>query len=97
GRPEDALRSGEPTSGCDFFRGPLRAASAAAAGGEAVEVGADVRRLGRGVGERDRPVEGDARLLGAAELLEQSALQAEEVEIARKALGERLDHGERRL
>src|SRR4029453_14115253 len=43
---------------------------------QAVEMHADVGCLGRGIGERDRLVEGDARFIGASELHEQRALDA---------------------
>lgn len=45
---------------------------------------ADVRRLGGGVRERDRPVEGDAGVGVAAKLQQQPALHPEEVEVLRK-------------
>src|SRR6185312_5709886 len=65
--------------------------------GQPVEMLADMRRLGRRMGERDGAVEGGARLILATELQIEPALNAEEVEIAGKRLGERRHHGERRL
>src|SRR5689334_15730777 len=62
---------------------------------QAVEVLADVGRLGGGAGEGDRLLEGGARLGRAAELEEQGAAQAEEVEVAVELGGERLDQRER--
>src|ERR1043165_5880709 len=56
--------------------------------GEMVEVLPDVRRLGRCVGKRDRLVEGGARLGAPAELLQERALDAVEVEVARQPVGQ---------
>ena len=74
----------------------VRALSAAAVFHEPVEVLPDVSGLRGGVGERDGPVEGDAGLLRAAELRQEGALHAEEVEIAGEPRLQRLDQGERR-
>src|SRR5262249_39465505 len=51
---------------------------------QAIDLFADVRGLGRGVGERDRAVELRARFLVAPELQEQRALGAVEVEVTRE-------------
>jgi hypothetical protein len=50
----------------------------------------------RRIGKRDRAIEGNAGFLDVAELREQRAFHAEEVEVAGKLLGQRLDHGQRR-
>src|SRR5882672_2811051 len=49
-----------------------------------IEMHADVRGLGGRVRERDRLIESDARLLVAAELHQEAALDTEEMEIARE-------------
>ena len=46
---------------------------------------ADVGSLGGGMGKRDGTAEGVASLLGAAELHQKGALDAEEMEIALQA------------
>ena len=56
----------------------------------------DMGRLRRRIGERDRPVEGDAGLLATPELQQQPALHPEEMKIAGKPWRQGLDHGERR-
>src|SRR5262249_986392 len=61
-----------------------------------VELHADMRRLGGSIGERDSLVEGGAGFVGAAELHEQRALEAEEMKIAGERLGQRLDQRQRR-
>lgn len=60
----------------------LQAAAPCVLLAQTVEVQPDVGGFRRCVGERDRPVERDAGLLGAPELTEQCALDAEVVEIA---------------
>src|SRR5436309_15641196 len=82
---------------CDSSTSQLRRACGRRLLRQMIEMLADVRGLGGRVGERDRAVEGDTRLLVAAELLEQAALEAEEMEIAGERLGQRLDHRERGL
>ena len=62
-----------------------------------VDMHADMRGLGRRIGERDGLVEGVAGLRAAAELDQQRALHAEEVEIGRQLGRQRLDHRERGL
>src|SRR4051812_23762554 len=74
---------------------PARAGGAVAL--QAVEMHADVRGFGGRIGKRNRLIEGDARLLVAAELHQKAALDAEEMEIARKLGRQRLDHVERGL
>src|ERR1700732_2742421 len=61
-----------------------------------VEMKADMGRLRRRMGKRDGLIECHPRLVAAAELQQQPALDAVEVEIAGQRLGEWLDHGERR-
>lgn len=51
--------------------------------------------LGRGVRERDGASESDARLFLAPELLQQRALDPEEIEVVGKLARERLDHRQR--
>src|ERR1700722_7577022 len=69
--------------------------AAALAGGrrallrELIEMLADMGGFGRRVGERDRPVEGGARLGVAAEPHQQRSLETAEVEIAVEWTGER--------
>lgn len=58
---------------------------------------ADMGGFRRGIGERDGAVEGDARLVVAAELHQERAAHAEEMKIIRETLGQRLDHLKRRL
>src|SRR5262249_45768428 len=48
---------------------------------QAVKVHADVGGLGGGIGERNGAIEGDARLLVAAELHQQRTLDAEKMEV----------------
>ena len=62
-----------------------------------IQMHADMRGLGRGIGERDGAVEGDQRFVVAAELHQEGAAHAEEMEIVRQPRRQRLDHLERRL
>src|SRR4029078_2990559 len=68
----------------------LRAARGAVAH-QAVEMHADMGGFGRGIGERDGAVEGDAGFLVASELHQEGAAHAEEMKIIGKARRERLD------
>src|SRR6516162_10828299 len=64
---------------------------------QAIEMHADMGGFGRGIGERDRAIEGDARLVVAAKLHQKRAAYAEEVEIIRKPRRQGLDQFQRRL
>src|SRR5262245_55899551 len=75
-----AVRQGAKLCLETFCRGGL--AVGGAVQDQAVEMHADVRRLRRRIGERNGPVEGDAGLGGAAELHQQRALDAKEIEVA---------------
>src|SRR4029453_13925856 len=59
---------------------------------QAIEMLADMCRLGRRVGQRNRLVERDACFVGAAELVQPRALGTEEVEVALELFAQRLDH-----
>src|SRR5215470_14420348 len=63
---------------------------------QAIELLADMRGLGRSVGKRNGPVEGNAGFLGAVELQQEGAAGAVEVKIAVEFAGQRLDHRQRR-
>src|SRR5260221_5654684 len=79
GRPEDDRRGVAPTL---FRRARVR--------DQTVEVHADVRCLGGGVGQGDGALEGGAGLAAAAELQEQRALHPEIMEVTRQLVGQRL-------
>src|ERR1700675_3212212 len=59
---------------------------------QAVEMHPDVGGFGGSVGERDGAVERDPSLVVAAQLHQERAAHAEEMEIIRKPLRQRLDH-----
>ena len=80
--------------GVDFFggHGAARAGPLVrAVAHQPVEMRADVGGFRGGVGERDRPIEGDPRLVAAAELLQVPERETEEIEVAGEFWGERLD------
>ncbi len=56
---------------------------------------ADLGRLLRRAGERDRPVEGGPRLAGASELHQEMSAGAVEIEIAAERIRERIDQRQR--
>ncbi len=76
---------------------PAFALARCAVAHEAVEVHADVGGFGGRIGERDGAVERDAGLFVAAELHQERAAHAEEMEIIRQPRRQRLDHLERRF
>src|SRR2546430_11504 len=61
-------------------------------GGEAVDLAADMGGFGGGVGQGNGPVEGLPGFRVAAELQQERAPHAEEVEIAAERIGQGLDH-----
>src|SRR5262245_64161989 len=103
--PKDERGSGNQTGRRNFFAVPLPGSMAPWAGlgvavrsavlDQAVELHPDVSGLSGGIGERDRLVEGDARLPRVAELKEEGALHPEEMEVAGEPGRQRLDHGQR--
>src|SRR5215471_6610627 len=64
---------------------------------QAIEMHADVGGFGRGVGQRNGTVEGDARLIVAAELHQEGAAHAEIMKIVRQPQRQWFDHVECRL
>src|SRR3954471_17006788 len=82
------------TSSGNFFGLSFRARSASTVG-KTIELKANVGSFGRRIGERYGAVEGGARLLGPAELLEECATRAMEIEIAPELGRKRLDHRQR--
>src|SRR5579859_3136025 len=64
---------------------------------QAVEMAADMCRLSRGIGERNRPVKGSACLRAPAQLREECAARSKIVIISGQSIFQRRDHGERRL
>lgn len=60
-----------------------------------VDLLAEMRRFGRRVGKRNRPIKGDNCVLGAAEFLQKGTARAMEVEIACKLVSQRFDQRQR--
>src|SRR5258708_11544626 len=78
--------------GCSHWA--LGSTSVKCATSQPIELLADMSCLGRRVGERDGAIERHPRLLGAAQLEQERAPCAVEVEIAAELARKRLDHGE---